>query len=147
MADGKVALARLRLKAIANGVSADGLVLDAARVFVGTWSAVKAFAGTFSLMGSPELKIGSASLGFSGSEEPLVVEAELTVPLDASADQTWTNVDNLVQVLRNAWLDGGNYPLGELTAGRVDYEPYRVDVRGDVTIVRVGLLVGFGSPD
>jgi len=147
MADGKVALARLRLKTIANGLSADGLVLEASRVFVGTWSAVKAFAGTFSLMGSAELKIGSASLGYSGFDDPLVIEAELTVPLDGATDQSWTNVDNLVQGLREAWLDSGNYPIGELTAGRVDYEPYRVEMRGDVTIVRVGLLVGFGSPD
>jgi len=147
MADGKVALARLRLKTIAEGLTADGLALEAARVFVGTWSAVKAFAGTFSLVGAPELKIGSASLGFSGFEDPLVVEAELTVALDGSTDQSWTNVDNRSQALRAAWLDGGNYPLGELTAGRVDYEPYRVELRGDVTVVRVGLLVGFGSPD
>ena len=49
--------------------------------------------------------------------------------------------------LRTAWMNGANYPIGELAAGRVDFEPFRVEVRGDVTIVRVAMLVGFGDPD
>lgn len=147
MADGKVALARKRLGIIASSVSADGLVLNASRVFLGTWAAEKAFAGDFALMGNPELRIGSASLGFSGTEVPLVVESELTVPLDGGVAQDWANVDNLVQALRAAWLTAGNYPVGELVATRVDFEPFKADLRGDLTILRVGLLAGFGSPD
>jgi hypothetical protein len=147
MADGKVALARKRLKAIAESIGADGLALNAQRVFLGSWDAAKAFAGEFSLDGSPELQIGSASLGFSGDDNPLVIEARLTVPLDGSVAQPWADVDNLVQALRAAWLTAGNYPGGELSAQRVDYEPYTVNARGDVTLVRCEFLIGFGSPD
>jgi hypothetical protein len=140
MADGVVALARRRLGIIASGVSADGLVLNSARVYLGTLAAAKVFAGVFTL-GFPELQIGSASLGFSGSAEPLVIEAELRVALDGGAAQEWANVDNLVQALRSAWLTAGNYPGGELAAERVDFESYKVDVRGDATIVRVLFLI------
>jgi hypothetical protein len=75
------------------------------------------------------------------------VDAVLAVPLAGEAAHDWTNVDNLVAVLRAAWLNASNYPAGEVKAKTCDYEAFKIEVRGDVTIVRVGLWVAFENPD
>jgi len=148
MADSKTAKARLRLKTIATGIGADDLTLEAARIYLGCRRSDEAWAEAAALQaGAPVINIGSASLGFSGSSNPLVVECLMTVPLGAEAAQTWTNVDNLVTALRAAWLNAANYPSGEVKAQLCDYEPYTHELRGDLTIVRVNLLVAFENPD
>jgi hypothetical protein len=147
MADSKRALARKRLKVLAEGVSADGLVLAADRVVLGHAAAEDDFSAAAVLeAGVPRLEVRGASLGFSGSEYPLVVEAELTVPLDAAVPQDGCAVDNLVTALRAAWLNPAAYPAGELAAGQVDVETPRGAVRGDLTVERVLLLAGFPDP-
>lgn len=148
MADSKVAKARKRLRTIATGVAADGLTLEAGRIFLGCRATAEHFTQEFQhAENEPELTIGSASIGFSGSQYPLLVEAELVAPLAAQSTQEWSNVDNLVAALRAAWLTAGSYPAGEVAAHVCDHEPYRPEVRGDLTLVRVGLIVAFDNPD
>jgi hypothetical protein len=148
MADSKVALARERLKTLADGVTADGLALAAARIHLGCRAAAQEFAAEGAYCtGQPVLVIGSSSLGFSGTYNPLIIEAALAVPLAGSADQNWKNVDNLVAALRAKWLNASGYPSGEVKAKQCDYEAFAVELRGDVTIVRAALYVAFENPD
>ena len=148
MSDSKVAKARKRLRTIATNVTADSLTIAAGRIFLGTRAAGAQFTKEFSYaLNQPELTIGSPSIGFSGSSFPLLIETELVVPLAGQSAQEWSNVDNLVAALRAAWLTAGSYPSGEAAAHTCDYEPYRTEVRGDITLVRVALTVAFDNPD
>jgi hypothetical protein len=148
MADSKVAKARKRLRTIATNVSADSLTIAAGRIFLGTRAAPAQFTKEFSYaLNAPELTIGGPSIGFSGSTYPLLIDAELVVPLAASGVQEWSNVDNLVAALRAAWLTAGSYPAGEAAAHTCDFETYRAEARGDFTLVRVPLVVAFDNPD
>jgi len=148
MADSKLCKARKRMKTIAAGITADGLTLDAERIHLGCRAAGTEFSAAFELrVNRPVLHIASASLGFSGSQYPLVVESVLTVPLSAAADQAWSDVDNLVVALRAAWLLAGNYPAGEVAGKVCDIEASKVELRGDLTLVRVSLLLAFTDPD
>jgi hypothetical protein len=148
MADSKVALARKRLKTIATGVTADGLTLDADHIALGNAAAADAFSAPFSYTaGQPVLNIESAAIPFTGLDYPLMVNATLTVPLAADAAQDWAGVDNLIAALRAAWLTLASYPAGEVKGRRCDFEPYKVEVRGDLTIVEVTLIVSMDNPD
>jgi hypothetical protein len=148
MADSKVALARARLKELAAGVTADELTIEEGNIHLGCKGAAEEFAAEAAFVaGEPVLVIGSASMGFSGTYYPLIVDCELAVPLDGNAAQDWTNVDNLVAALRAEWLDQTNYPEGEVKPGQCDYDRFACEVRGDVTVVRVPLFVTFESPD
>ncbi len=148
MADSKVAKARKRLKTIATNVSADSLTIAAGRIFLGPRAAAAQFTKEFSYtLNQPELTIGGPSIGFSSSNYPLVIDTELVVPLAGQSAQEWSNVDNLVAALRAAWLTAGSYPAGEVAAHTCDFDAYRPEVRGDLTLVRVLLSVAFDNPD
>ena len=148
MADSKVAKARKRLKLIAGDMTADDLILSSARVYLGNLAAENEYSNEFNYIASqPWLKIGSASMGFSGSDNPLVVDTVLTVPLAPSSVQDWANVDNLVAALRAAWLNAANYPSGEVVARTCDFDLFNVELRGDFIVVRVELSVAFENPD
>ncbi|MCY3019368.1 MAG: hypothetical protein NTW87_10135 [Planctomycetota bacterium] len=148
MADSKVAKARKRLQSLAVGVTADGLTLAQERIHLGDRAAAEEFAAEGAYVtGEPVLAIGSSSIGFSGSYYPLVVQATLAVPLSGADAQDWANVDNLVAALRAKWLDANGYPSGEVKAKVCDYEAYKADLRGDVTVVSVELFVALENPD
>jgi hypothetical protein len=148
MADSKVAKARKRLKTIATGISADGLTLDADHIALGNAAAADAFSAPFSYTANqPVLTIGSGAIPFTGLDYPLMVNATLTVPLPAESAQDWANVDNLVAALRAAWMVLASYPVGEVKGRRCDFEPYKAQVRGDLTIVEVTLIMSMDNPD
>lgn len=148
MSDSKVVKARKRLKTIASGVSADGLTIDAARIFLGSSAPAQHFSAAFNVeLNKPVLNIRGASVGFSGSTYPLIVETELIVALPGNAAQEWCDVDNLIAALRAAWLTAGSYPAGEVAAHVCDFEPLRAEVRGDQTLLRAELFVAFDNPD
>ncbi len=147
MADSVVAMARKRLCIIAAGVGADGLALSAGQIILGSASASQAAGLPASFQANvPLLQVGGASLGYSSSWCPLTVEAELTVPLNP-ASETWTNADNLIMTLRAAWLNPAAYPAGELPASACDFEAFKAELRGDLTILRTILFVGFDYRD
>jgi len=148
MADSKVCKARKRLKTIATGITADGLTLLAAQIFLGNKALAADLSAPFDYaLNRPVLHVAGAALGFSGSQYPLTVDCRLIVPLSAFTAQDWGNADNLVAALRAAWLEAGNYPEGEVKAKRCDFEPLKAEVRGDLTLLHVNLYVAFENPD
>lgn len=143
MADLKIAKARLRLKTIANGVSAtgvlagDAIALATARIFLGpSLFNVDARRQTRPLA-EPDLYIAGSELSTNGITNPLTIPWRMEVSLDGNLAQVLTNIDNLLVALAQAWKTAGSYPGGEIVCGDVQWQDYEIDDQ----VSRINVLV------
>lgn len=140
---------RKKLKTLAEGVSGGGLTLATGRVKLGydrMLASPDFFAGL--LADGPYLSIGTATLDYdaAGAYGPAQVRAILYAGFDRDTDQEFTQVDDLLEALREAWNDPAGYGSGEAAPLRIGWEQWKTEPRADPGIAIVPLRVEFPDP-
>lgn len=140
---------RLKLQALAEGVSGGGLTLDAERVKLGYDRALESpdFFGEL-LSDGPFLIVGTARLDYDAQTAfgPAEVRAILYVGFDRNSAQDFTPVDDFLEALREAWNAADSYGEGEAAPVRIGWEAWRTEAKSDPGIIVVPLKIEFPDP-
>jgi hypothetical protein len=145
----QIAHTRLRLRALAQGVSGGGLSLDPARVYLGYAPQLESAAFFATLLESgPALALGQATLEYDPQTAygPATLKALLYAGFARNLSQDFTALDDLLAALRDAWSDPDAFAPGEAAPSRVSWSAWKTELRADPGVALVPLEIRFPDP-
>ena len=117
MGTSSLALARERLKIIAEGIGFTGDTAVLATVYVADLECLKRYSpGAFQF-----LAVCETVLSYAGVDAPIGINVYLYA---LSSGTDGEALDDLVTQLKTAWTDPGNFPDGELVCAAVTFDAY-----------------------
>lgn len=140
MADLHIAKARKRIKTIGTNITDGVYTITAGNIHLE--APFDVFSEALAI-NTPRLHVGAAQCVPTDVTYPLIIPITLEIFLPESA--TFTDLDNLCEVLAEALLLAGNYPAGEKAAHCIQWEPPVIAI-GENAHVKLTMALTFPNP-